>query len=97
MPHYKLGCGRETVFEWAASNKNDRLYKKPHTAIFTGQTGFGKKHLVLELIENKYNKHFDYVIIICPTLQENSSYHTKEWIKTDDNVWLLDPKVTLFQ
>ena len=34
--------------------------KKPHTSIFIGQTGCGKTHLVLELIENQYNKHFDY-------------------------------------
>ena len=51
---------------------------KPHTAIFIGQTGCGKDHLVLELIEKEYNKHFDYIIIICPTLQENKTYHAKE-------------------
>ena len=28
--------------------------KEPHTAIFIGQTGCGKTHLVLELIENQY-------------------------------------------
>ena len=60
--------------------------KKPHTAILTGQTGCGKTHLVLEQIEIYYNNHFDYSIIICPTLRENSTYHTKEWIKTNDNV-----------
>ena len=31
--------------------------KKPHTAIFIGQTGCGKTHLVLDLIEKEYNKH----------------------------------------
>ena len=60
--------------------------KKPHTAIFIGQTGCGKSHLVLELIEKEYNKHFGIIIIICPTLQENDTYHAKEWIKNDDNV-----------
>ena len=30
-------------------------------------------------------------------LQENSTYHAKEWIKTDDNVWLVDPKDNLYQ
>ena len=53
--------------------------------------------LVLELLEKKYNKHFDYIIIICPTLQENVTYHTKEWIKKDDNVWLINPKDNLYQ
>ena len=30
-------------------------------------------------------------------LQENSTYYAKEWIKTDDNVWLVDPKDNLYQ
>ena len=72
--------------------------KKPHTAIFIGQTGCGKTHLVLDLIENQYNNHFDYIVIICPTLGENNeTYHAKEWIKNDDKVWLVDPKNNLYQ
>ena len=71
--------------------------KKPHTSILIGQTGCGKTHLVLELIEKEYNKHFDYIVIICPTLRENSTYHAKEWIKNDDKVWLVDPKDNLYQ
>ena len=71
--------------------------KEPHTAVFRGQTGSGKTHLVLELIEKEYNKHLDYIVIIYPTLRENSTYHTKEWVKTDDNVWLVDPKDKLYQ
>ena len=35
--------------------------KEPHTAIFTGQTGGGKTHLVLESIEKEYNKYFDFI------------------------------------
>ena len=70
--------------------------KKPHTSIFIGQTGSGKTHLVSELIENQYNKHFDYIVIICPTLRENSTYHAKEWIKNDDNVWLVELKKNLY-
>ena len=70
--------------------------KEPHTAIFTGQTNCRKAHLVLELIEKEYNKHFDYIIIIYPTLRENSTYHTK-WIKNDDKVWLVDLKDNLYQ
>ena len=34
--------------------------KEPHTTIFTGCTKCGKTHLVLDLIEKEYNKHFDY-------------------------------------
>ena len=71
--------------------------KKPHTDMFIGQMGCGKTDLILELIENQYNKHFDYIIIICLTLRENETYHAKEWIKNDDNVWLLGPKNNLYQ
>ena len=71
--------------------------KEPHTAIFIGQMGRGKTHLVLELIETEYNEHFDFIIIICPTLRENSTYHAKEWIKNDDKVWRVDPKDKLYQ
>ena len=49
------------------------------------------------MVEKEYNKHFDYIIIICPTLQENVTYHTKEWIKKDDNVWLINPNDSLYQ
>ena len=66
--------------------------KEPHTAIFTGQTNCDKTHLVLGLIEKECNKYFDYIVIICSTLQQNSTYDAKEWIKTNDNVWLVDPK-----
>ena len=71
--------------------------KKLHTAIFIGQTGCGKTHLVLGLIEKEYKRHFDYIIIICPTLQENDNYHANKWIKNDGQVWLVDPKGNLYQ
>ena len=70
---------------------------KPLASIFTGQTGCGNTRLVLELIKKEYNKHFDYIIIICPTLLENSTYHAKEWIKNDNKVWLIEPKDNLYQ
>ena len=78
--------------------KNGRLYQKaPYRHIYC-QTGCEKTHLVLELIEKEYNKHFDYIIIICPTLRENNkTYHAKEWIKNDDKVWFVDPKDNLYQ
>ena len=66
--------------------------KEPHTTIFTGPTGCGKTHLVLDLIEKEYNKHFDYIIIICATLRWNKTYHSKDWVVFDDKVWLIEPK-----
>ena len=65
-----------------------RYIKEPHTIIFTNPIGCGKTHLVLDLIVKEYNKHFDYIIMICSTLQWNRIYHSEDWIKNDDNVWL---------
>ena len=54
-----------------------------------------KTHLVLDLIEKEYKKHFDYIIVICLTLQVNKTYHVRDWIK-NDNVWLIEPKGNLY-
>ena len=69
--------------------------KEPHTTIFIGPTDCGKNHLILDLIEKEYSKHFDYIIIICPTLQWNKTY-SKGWIK-NDKIWLVEPKGKLYQ
>ena len=71
--------------------------KEPHTTTFTSLTGCGKTHLVLDLIEKEYNKHSDYIIIICPILRWNKTYHSKDWIKNSDKVWLIEPKDKLYQ
>ena len=49
------------------------------------------------MIENHYNKHFDYVVIICRKLRINNTYHVRDWIKNDDKVWLIEPKDRLYQ
>ena len=49
------------------------------------------------MIEKEYNKHFDYIIIICPTLRWNKTYYSKDWITNDDKVWLKEPKDKLYQ
>ena len=49
------------------------------------------------MIEKEYNKHFDYIIIICPTLRWNKTYHSRDWIKNDDKFWFIEPKDKLYQ
>ena len=71
--------------------------KEPHMTMFIGQTNCGKTHLVLELIEKEHNKNFDYIVIICLTLRENSTYYAGEWVKNDDNIGLVDPKDNLYK
>ena len=68
--------------------------KEHHTNIFTGQTGCGKIHLVLDLNKNTKNistislsfvQHFEII------------KRTREWIKNDDKIWLIQPKDNLYQ
>ena len=71
--------------------------KEPDTTILPGPTGYGKTHFVLDFIEKEYDKHFDYIIIICPTLRSNKTYHSRDWIKNDDKVWVVEPIDKLYQ
>ena len=43
--------------------------KELHTALFVAPTGVGKTHLALSLLETEYRNHFDFIVIICPTLR----------------------------
>ena len=43
------------------------------TTIFTSPMCCGKINLNLGFIEKECNKHFDYIIISCPTLQWNNT------------------------
>ena len=87
-----LNLDKNYLWTKPASNKKRMTgyIKKPHTSIFIGQTSCEKTHLVLELIEKEYNKHFDYMVIICPTLRENDTCNSKAWIKSNDKVWFVD-------
>ena len=59
--------------------------------------GCGKTHLVLDLIENEYKMFFDYIIIICPTLRDNATYLSRNSVKNDNQVWLVEPGERLYE
>ena len=50
--------------------------KEPHTALFVAPTGIGKTHLAFNLLEKEYKNHFDFIIMICPTLKQNETYRS---------------------
>ena len=60
--------------------------KEPHTALFVAPTGVGKMHLALNLLENEYRNHFDFILIICPTLEHNETYKSRGWVWNDPDV-----------
>ena len=60
--------------------------KELHTALFIAPTKVGKTHLALSLLETEYRNHFDFIVIICPTLIYNSTYKNQSWVWNDPDV-----------
>ena len=60
--------------------------KEPHTALFIAPTGVGKMQLALNLLESEYRGHFDFIVIICPTLAHNKTYKSGGWVWNDPDV-----------
>ena len=74
------------------NKQSDTLYmKEPHTALFTAPTGVGKTHRALDLLEKEYKHHFDFIVIMCPTLKHNKTYRERKWFWTDLFVILVEP------
>ena len=66
--------------------------KEPHTAVFSGPTGYGKTKLILDLIEDEYRYHFENIVILCSTLQYNKTYLERSWVWKNRYVFCIDPK-----
>lgn len=78
--------------------QSDTLYmKEPHTALFVGPTGCGKTERVLQLLETEYKEHFDFIVIICPTLRWNTTYRDRKWFWADHYVILIEPEGRLYE
>ena len=69
---------------------------EPHTALIVAPTGVEKRHLALDLLEKEYKNHFDFIIIICPTLKHNSTYRSRKCVWTDPEVLLIEPGNSLY-
>ena len=74
-----------------------------HTAFFVAPTGVRKTHLALSLLENEYRNHFDFIVIICPTLAHKKTYKSRVWvwnepdvipIEQDNNLYYLIEKIS---
>ena len=64
------------------------LPKFPHSAMFIGVTAFGKTEFLLQLLETIYKSHFEFTVILCPTILDNKMYLSRKWIFDDKNVLL---------
>ena len=70
--------------------------KELHTALFAAPAGVGKAHLALSLLGNEYRNHFDFIVIICPTLRYNSTYKSRGWVWNDPDVIPIEPGNQLY-
>ena len=70
--------------------------KEPLTALFVAPAGVGKRHLALSLLENEYRDHFNFIVIICPTLTYNSTYKSQGWVWNDPHIILKEADNQLY-
>ena len=52
--------------------------------IICGMTNCGKTFYLLNFLEKHYIKHFDYIILICPTFSWNKTYQQRKYINDYD-------------
>ena len=64
--------------------------------MFVAPTGVGKTHLALSLLENECRNHFDFIVIICPTLAHNEMYKSRGWVWNDPDVIPIEPGNNLY-
>ena len=62
-----------------------------HSAIICGQTGCGKTVFLLDLLEKHYRNVFEHIVILCPTVKYNKAYHSRDWVWTDKEIYIVDP------
>ena len=65
------------------------LSKFPHSAMFISVTACSKTVFLLQLLETKYENHFDFIVILCPTILCNETHLSRKWILNDKNVFIV--------
>ena len=65
------------------------LPKFPHSAMLIGCTSCGKTEFLLRLLETVYKSHFEFIVILCPTILDNKTYLSRKWIFDNKNVFIV--------
>ena len=47
-------------------------------------TACGKTHYLLNILEQDYKNHFEYIFIVCPTLEDNKTYQNWKYLNDPD-------------
>ena len=65
------------------------LPKFPHSPMFVGVTACGKTEFLPRLLETIYKNHFEFIVILCPTILDNKTYLSRKWIFDDKNFFIV--------
>ena len=58
--------------------------------MFVGAMNVGKTEYLLKILETEYKNHFEFIVIMCPTISiNNKTYLSRKWIFNDNNVFIV--------
>ena len=63
--------------------------KFPHSAMFVGCMNVGKTEYLLRILETEYKNHFEFIVVLCPTILDNKTYLSRKRILDDKNVFIV--------
>ena len=64
--------------------------KFPCSVMFVSATNVGKTEYLFRILETEYKNHFEFIVIMCLTILDNSKiYLSRKWIFDDNNVFIL--------
>ena len=55
-----------------------------------------KTVFILDLLEGPYHEVFRHIVVLCPTVRHNKTYHQRPWIWADPKVYVVDPGERLY-
>ena len=57
--------------------------------MFVGVKAYRKTEFLLKLLETVDKNHFEFIMILCPTILDNKMYLSRKWIFDDKNVFIV--------
>ena len=57
--------------------------------IIVGKTACGKTKYLLDMLERDYTSHFEYIFLVCPTFENNTTY--RSWKHESDEDYIVIP------
>ena len=61
----------------------------PFNMIIVGKTACGKTKYLLDMLERDYMGHFEYIFLVCPTFENNTTY--RSWKYEPDEEYIVIP------